>query len=224
MPEFDLDNFKKTWQEQDILPKYDSTEIEAMLNKSSKNYVKYILWISIAEFLVILCMNFYYAFLGNDRNSLMSILSRLGIKNTTSLEVNFTHLYFYLKLVSLLMTAFFVVKFFRNYRKINIESNLKKLILQIINFKKTVNFFILANILLIILFTVVLLVVTLTVLSQQNIHLNSPTLIRFLVGTIVMMGISVVLIWVYYRLVYGIILKRLGKNLEELQRIDEQQQ
>ena len=39
-----------------------------------------------------------------------------------------------------------------------------------------------------------------------------------------MMGISVVLIWVYYRLVYGIILKRLGKNLEELQRIDEQQQ
>ena len=224
MPEFDLDNFKKTWQEQDILPKYDSTEIEAMLNKSSKNYVKYILWISIAEFLVILCMNFYYAFLGNDRNSLMSILSRLGIKNTTSLEVNFTHLYFYLKLVSLLMTAFFVVKFFRNYRKINIESNLKKLILQIINFKKTVNFFILANILLIILFTVVLLVVTLTVLSQQNIHLNSPTLIMFLVGTIVMMGISVVLIWVYYRLVYGIILKRLGKNLEELQRIDEQQQ
>lgn len=224
MPEFDLDNFKKTWQEQDILPKYDSTEIEAMLNKSSKNYVKYILWISIAEFLVILCMNFYYAFLGNDRNSLMSILSRLGIKNTTSLEVNFTHLYFYLKLVSLLMTAFFVVKFFRNYRKINIESNLKKLILQIINFKKTVNFFILANILLIILFTVVLLVVTLTVLSQQNIHLNSPTLIIFLVGTIVMMGISVVLIWVYYRLVYGIILKRLGKNLEELQRIDEQQQ
>ena len=224
MPEFDLDNFKKTWQEQDILPKYDSTEIEAMLNKSSKNYVKYILWISIAEFLVILCMNFYYAFLGNDRNSLMSILSRLGIKNTTSLEVNFTHLYFYLKLVSLLMTAFFVVKFFRNYRKINIESNLKKLILQIINFKKTVNYFILANILLIILFTVVLLVATLTVLSQQNIHLNSPTLIMFLVGTIVMMGISVVLIWVYYRLVYGIILKRLGKNLEELQRIDEQQQ
>ena len=224
MPEFDLDNFKKTWQEQDILPKYDSTEIEAMLNKSSKNYVKYILWISIAEFFVILCMNFYYAFLGNDRNSLMSILSRLGIKNTTSLEVNFTHLYFYLKLVSLLMTAFFVVKFFRNYRKINIESNLKKLILQIINFKKTVNYFILANILLIILFTVVLLVVTLTVLSQQNIHLNSPTLIIFLVGTIVMMGISVVLIWVYYRLVYGIILKRLGKNLEELQRIDEQQQ
>ncbi|MGZ5265037.1 MAG: beta-carotene 15,15'-monooxygenase, partial [Kaistella sp.] len=60
MPEFDLDNFKKTWQEQEVQPKYNSTEIEAMLNKSSRNYVKYILWISIAEFLIILGMNFYY--------------------------------------------------------------------------------------------------------------------------------------------------------------------
>ena len=224
MPEFDLDNFKKTWQEQDILPKYDSTEIEAMLNKSSKNYVKYILWISVAEFLVIFGMNLYYAFLGDDTNSFISILARLGIKNTSSLEANFAHLYFCLKVVSLLMTAFFVVRFFRNYRKINIESNLKKLILQIINFKKTVNLFILANILLIILFTVILMVFTLSALNQQNIHLTNPTLIVFLVGTIVMMGISVVLIWVYYRLVYGIILKRLGKNLEELQKIEEQQQ
>ena len=63
MPEFDLDNFKKSWQEQEVQPKYNSTEIEAMLNKSSRNYVKYILWISIAEFLIILCMNIYYTFM-----------------------------------------------------------------------------------------------------------------------------------------------------------------
>ena len=30
MPEFDLDNFKKTWQEQIVAPKYNSTEIEAI--------------------------------------------------------------------------------------------------------------------------------------------------------------------------------------------------
>jgi hypothetical protein len=34
------------------------------------------------------------------------------------------------------------------------------------------------------------------------------------------MILSVVLIWVYYRIVYGIILKKLGKNLEELQKIE----
>ncbi|MGZ5193130.1 MAG: beta-carotene 15,15'-monooxygenase [Kaistella sp.] len=224
MPEFDLDNFKKTWQEQEVQPKYNSTEIEAMLNKSSRNYVKYILWISIAEFLIILGMNFYYTFLGDDSNSFIKILERLGIKNSTELQASFSHLYFILKIISLIITAFFVVCFYQNYRKINIESNLKKLILQIIKFKKTVNLFILANILLLIIFTCVLTVFTFSVLSQQNIHLNHPTLIGFSVGLTVMTVLSILLIWVYYRVVYGIILKRLGKNLGELQKIDSQQE
>lgn len=220
MPEFDLDNFKKTWQEQEVQPKYESTDIEAMLNKSSRNYVKYILWISIAEFAVFFIMNLYYTFLGDDSRSFLKIIGKLGVRNTESLEANFSHLYMGLKTLSLIITAFFVVKFFQNYRKINVESNLKKLILQIISFKKTVNLFILINIILIILFTIVLTAFTFYILSQQNIHLNNPTLIGFLMGTIIMMIISMVLIWVYYRLLYGILLKRLGKNLEELQKID----
>ena len=223
MPEFDLDNFKKSWQEQEVQPKYNSTEIEAMLNKSSRNYVKYILWISIAEFLIILCMNIYYTFLGDDSNSFIKILARLGVQNSRELQTSFGNLYLILKVISLIITAFFVVSFYHNYRKINIESNLKKLILQIIRFKKTVNLFILANILLLIVFTAVLTIFTFIVLSQQNIHLTHPTLNGFVVGIIVMTILSIVLIWIYYRVVYGIILKRLGKNLGELQKIDSQQ-
>ena len=165
MPEFDLDNFKKSWQEQEVQPKYNSTEIEAMLNKSSRNYVKYILWISIAEFLIILCMNIYYTFLGDDSNSFIKILARLGVQNSRELQTSFGNLYLILKVISLVITAYFVVCFYQNYRKINIESNLKKLILQIIRFKKTVNLFILANILLLIVFTAVLTIFTFIVLS-----------------------------------------------------------
>ncbi len=220
MPEFNIDSFKKTWQEQEVQPKYNSSEIETMLNKSSRNYVKYILWISITEFLVILCMNGYYLFLGNDSGSFMNILEKLGVQNSFDLQADFSHLYLILKIISLLMTAFFVVKFYLNYKRIKIESNLKNLILQIIKFKKTVNLFILANILLIMLFTIVLGIFTFSVLSEQNINLNNSTLIVFCVGLIVMMVISVVLIWVYYRIVYGIILSRLSKNLEELQKIE----
>ena len=64
MPEFDLDSFKETWQQQPVQPKYDTSEIESMLNKSSRNYVKYILWISLVEFILILGANLYYTFLG----------------------------------------------------------------------------------------------------------------------------------------------------------------
>ncbi|AYO57132.1 beta-carotene 15,15'-monooxygenase [Chryseobacterium sp. 6424] len=220
MPEFDLDDLKKTWQQQHVAPKYNSHDIEAMLNKSSRNYVKYILGISIIEFLVMLCMNIYYTFLGDDSKSFMTVLGKLGVHSTDELQASFSHLYFILKIISLLMTAFFVVRFYRNFRRIKIEANLKRLILQIMRFKKTVNLFILANILLLIIFTVVLTFFTFSVLSSQHVEMSHPTLIGFVIGLVLMTGLSVVLIWVYYRIVYGILLKRLGKNLAALQKIE----
>ena len=221
MPEFDLDSFKETWQQQPVQPKYDTSEIESMLNKSSRNYVKYILWISLVEFILILGANLYYTFLGEDTTDLMSVLGKLGIDNSDQFQTTLTHLYLALKMVSLALTGIFVYLFYQNYRKINIEANLKKLILQIIKFKKTVQLFIVANIALVILFTLVLGIFTFSVLAQQNIELTNPTLIGFIAGLVLTMGISVVLIWIYYRLVYGFILRRLGKNLEQLQNIEE---
>ena len=221
MPEFDLDSFKETWQQQPVLPKYDTSEIESMLNKSSRNYVKYILWISLVEFILILGANLYYTFLGEDTTDLMSVLGKLGIDNSDQFQTTLTQLYLALKMVSLALTGIFVYLFYQNYRKINIEANLKKPILQIIKFKKTVQLFIVANIALVILFTLVLGIFTFSVLAQQNIELTNPTLIGFIAGLFLTMGISVVLIWIYYRVVYGFILRRLGRNLEQLQNIEE---
>ena len=222
MPEFDLDSFKETWQQQPVQPKYDSSDIESMLNKSSRNYVKYILWISVVEFILILIANLYYTFLGEDTADLMSVLGKLGINNSSNFESTISQLYFVLKMVSLGLTGIFVFLFYQNYRKIKIESNLKKLILQIFTFKKTVQLFILANIGLVILFTLILGLFTFLVLAEQNIELTNPTLIGFIAGLALTMGISVVLIWIYYRLVYGFILRRLGKNLEQLQNIEKE--
>lgn len=221
MAEFDLDSFKKTWQQEPAQPKYDSNEIESMLNKSSRNYVKYILWISLAEFIIILSANIYYSFLGDDTADLLRILKRLGINDSTNFEGSISNLYLILKLISLALTGVFVVVFYQNYRKINVESNLKKLILQIIRFKKTVQLFILANISLVILFTAVLGIFTLSVLDEQHIKLTNPTLLGFITGLMLTMGLSAVLMWVYYRVVYGLILSRLGKNLKQLQNIEE---
>ena len=222
MADFDLDSFKKTWQQEPAQPKYDSKAIESMLNKSSRNYVKYILYISLAEFIIILGANIYYAFLGDDTSDLMSVLKKLGINDSTNFEGTISHLYFILKIISLALTGIFVVLFYQNYRKINVESNLKKLILQIIRFKKTVQLFILANICLVILFTAVLGIFTLSVLNEQRIELSNPTLMGFITGLILTMAISAVLMWIYYRIVYGLILSRLGKNLKQLQNIEEE--
>lgn len=220
MPEFDINYLKKTWQQENVSSKYNSSEILQMLNKKSRNYVKYILWISIAEFLLFLGITVYYIFNGNEGKSFINILSKLGIHRTYKLENDFNNIYFVMKIISLFVTAFFVFKFYKNYHNINVEENLKKFIIQIIKFKKTVNLFIFINILLLIFFTLILTGFVISTLHEQNIHLNNPTLTGFIVGLAVSMVMCIALIWFYYRIVYGIIMKRLSKNLEQLRVIE----
>lgn len=220
MPEFDLDSFKKTWQEQPVQQKYDNNEILQMLNRKSRNYVKYIFWISVAEFLFFTVVGLFYIIQDNESNSFLSILGKLGAKKTPELEHTFDNVYLVLKILSLSVTAYFVYKFYQNYRSIKIEENLKKFILNIIRFKKTVNAFIITNIVLLIAFTTILMAFVFYVLNVQNIELTNSTLLRFLTLIIVSTGLSVLLVWMYYRLVYGIIMRKLDKNLKQLKEID----
>lgn len=218
--DFNIDDFKKSWQEQPVSEVYQSSEIEAMLNKSSRNYVKYILWISIAEFLFFAAVSIYSVFYSEQTSSFLDMLKKLGANITYDIEKDFSHLYFLLKIISLVITAVFVVLFYRNYKKINVENNLKKFILQIIKFKKTVNLFIITNILVLIIFTFILTLFTINIIEFQNIHLPNSMLIGIIVGVFVSLSIGLLLILLYYRIVYGIIMRRLGRKLTQLQDIE----
>lgn len=221
MPDFDIDNLKKQWQEQPVPDKYNNSEILKMLNSKSRNYVKYIFWISVAEFLLFLVMNIFYVFQKGGDDSFMHIMEKLGVEKTAKFEADYAHLYFIMRVVSLLVTGFFVVKFYLNYRQIHVEENLKKFILQIMKFRKTVSLFILTNILLLVFFMAILTMFVLYTMSSQNLQMDHPTFIGFLVGLGISTAISIFLIWMYYRVVYGIIMGRLGKNLEQLREIEE---
>lgn len=220
--DFNLDDLKKSWQEQQVPDVYETSEIEAMLNKKSRNYVKYIFWISLAEFLFFALVGIYTVFSTEKSNSFINILQKLGVKTNDIIEMNFAHLYFGLKVFSLIITAIFVYLFYRNYKKINVENNLKKFILQIVKFKKTVNAFITTNIVILIVFAFILTGFTIRTMKSQNIYLNNPALLGFITGVIISIGFGVLLIWIYYRIVYGIIMQRLGKNLEQLQKIEKE--
>ena len=221
MPEFNLDQYKKTWQEQPIEQKYSNAEILKMLNKKSTNYIKYIVWISIFEFSFFLALTIYYLFNDEDVSNYLLMLEKLGIKNSPQILSNFEHLYFAMKVLSLIVTGVFVVKFVLNFKRIKVESNLKKFILQIVKFKNTVNIFIVTNILLLVVFTVILSYFVFHTLQAQNIDLPRDTSIGLLVGLLLTTLFSVLLIWCYYRIVYGIIMKRLGTHLKQLKEIEE---
>lgn len=221
MPEFDLDQYKKTWQEQPVEQKYSNAEIVKMLNKKSTNYIKYIVWISVLEFALILTLSIYYLFNNDSSQDYYKILEKLGITNNAEVVMNFEHIYFAMKIFVLIITAIFVGCFLFNYLKIRVESNLKKFILQIIRFKKTVNLFIFTNIMLLVLYFAVLAYFVFSTLETQKVDLPRETGIGLLVGLIVTTLFCVALIWLYYRLVYGIIMKRLGTHLKQLKEIEE---
>ncbi|MCY1663037.1 MULTISPECIES: beta-carotene 15,15'-monooxygenase [Chryseobacterium] len=223
MPEFDLDSFKKTWQEQPVQEKYDYNEILQMLNKKSRNYVKYIFWISVIEFLFFTLIGLFYIIQGKESNSFINILTKLGVQRTSELENTFDNIYLVLKVLSLAITAYFVFKFYQNYKVIKIEEDLKRFILKIIKFKKTVNAFILINIALLITFTSIFTIFVFYILNTQNVEITNSTLIGFIAGIIISTAFTVIMVWLYYRVVYGIIIKKLDKNLTQLKEIDSQE-
>ncbi|WP_315056583.1 beta-carotene 15,15'-monooxygenase [Chryseobacterium indoltheticum] len=223
MPEFDLDSFKKTWQEQPVKPKYDNNEILKMLNKKSRNYMKYIFWISVIEFLFFSVLGVFYLIQSNESDSFLSILEKMGVHKDSQLVAKLDKIYLIVKILSLVVTGFFVLKFYQNYRKIKIEEDLKLFIIRIITFKKTVNAFILTNIGLLLVLMSAFIGFTFYIINIQNIEVSNSTLIGFLVGIIIGTILCVSLIWVYYRLVYGIIMSRLDKNLSQLKEIESQE-
>lgn len=223
MPDFDLDNLKKTWQQQPVQTKYNDEEILRMLNNKSRNYMKYIFWISAVEFLFFFILGLYYLAQSRDTSSFISMLERLGIEKNDRLENNLEFIYLAIKIVSLLVTGYFVIKFYQNYRKIKVQEDLKQFITRIIQFKKTVSAFIIINILLLVVFSLALTVFVLYTLQYQNIELNTEGTLAFVLGLMISTVLGVLILWLYYRLVYGIIMKRLDKNLAQLQSIEESQ-
>ena len=112
--DFDIDNLKSAWQNQKIDNAYNQTEIETMLNKKSKNYIKYILWISVAEFLLFTWLNFASFFYNNNHDGFRGILSRLRIQNQEEVLYSLDQIYLVMKIMSLFITGIFVVLFYKS--------------------------------------------------------------------------------------------------------------
>lgn len=222
MDNFDLDNFKKTWQEQDKQSKYSNADILKMLNQKSRNYVKYILWISIAEFLLFGGTTIFYMIYDDGSDNIIKLMSRLGIVENQTIKADMAHLNFFIKLLSLVITGVFVVVFYKNYKKINLEANIKQFILQILQFKNTVKLFISTNIILLVVFNLLIAGFIFSNVQKQEIHLQSHDWWVAILTILATTLFSLALIYIYYKIFYGIILKKLSKNLRQLQKMEKE--
>ena len=197
-----------------MLPHLSYSDIYKMLLKKSSSIVKWIFYISIAEIIFWTLL----AFLVPESSTKFS--DDIGLHNIL-LGAN---------VLNYVVFGFFIILFYRNYRKISTTDSIKELMGNILRTRKTVKYFVIYNIT-----TSILLIVGINIFY----YLNQDIVFRFMtedygIANItqerfmkmffviqILFGIVMIgFVMLFYRLVYGILLRRLSKNYKELEKIE----
>ncbi|QNJ98446.1 hypothetical protein [Constantimarinum furrinae] len=212
----ELDILKKNWQAgEHEYPKLTYKDIYKMLLKKSSSIVKWIFLISIGELILWTGL----AFLVPESSKVIN--EEIGLKTT----------FLILNIINYVIFGIFIVLFYKNYKKIQVTDSIKTLLENILRTRKTVKYFVIYNVGTAI---ILLIAVNLYYYTKQDqlysimteaysayatIPPETFTSVFFmgqLIGGVIMVGILLI----FYRLVYGILLKRLKKNYKELKKIE----
>jgi len=213
----ELDLLKKAWKKDShAYEQVTENQIYTMLHKKSSTTVKLIFIISLIELGFGLVLGILLSFTKYDAENVERI-KEWGI-------------YGYYIAVSIILYAvvlYFIYRFYTMYRKISVEDSVQKLIQNILKTRKVVKQYIAFNLTA---FAVLCMLVfgfgfykgygEIAIANGQSpeIPMNVALLVMALI--IIFTGIVTLLFWLFYKLIYGIFLKRLLKNYEELKKID----
>lgn len=210
----ELDLLKKDWNKnQDKFPKVSEKEIYAMLHKNSTSVVKWILLISIFEFAFFLGLTMLLSDNSNTQK-VESYLSQNVIYGVTIIDYGIMVYFFYM--------------FYVNYRKITTTDQVKSLMANILKTRKTVSNYIFVKISFFIVFSLMLFIIYFNnepqiLFQRHNAEVQGESLVLYLIYfavAIIFIALFALATWLIYRLIYGILLKRLRKNYDELKKLD----
>ena len=210
----ELEILKKDWKKnENIFDQVTEKEIYGMLHKRSSSIVKWILIISVLALL------------------LWSGISFLTSDESYSKTLKAYHLDTIMPVITIInygVILFFIYLFFKNYKAINTTDTVKQLMQNILKTRKTVQYYVWYNIGMTI-FSFVLVFIfqfmydkNIEKLVEKMSDSFSPSMFYFLMILIYITVITVFigLIWMFYKVLYGILMRRLQKNYYELKKID----
>lgn len=209
----ELDLLKKDWKKQDAkFPKLSYEEIYKIIHKKSSSIVKWILIICIAELLFWSFLNFLIP------ESYLEIYEKFHLK--TFLYVT--------QVLHYAVIIVFIYLFYKNYKAISVFETTNKLMQRIIKTRKTVNYYVYYNIVLYILLSVIVNIIMFSnpeimveTLNPKNNSIDENMFLTIMLITqVIAVFIIIGLLWLYYRIIYGILLKRLSKNYKELKTLN----
>lgn len=184
-----------------------------MTKKKSSSIVKWIFYISIIEFVFWAGINIIFS--GPE----------------TMQELKDMHIYkvvMALNIINYAIILYFIYKFYINYKKISFTDSSKNLMRTILKVKRTVTQYVWFNL---IIFTTYLIINMYGALlygpeGQKIVEAaskdgDSITFWAMVIGiSVVFIAAILFLIWLFYKLLYGILLKRLRKNYNDLKRLE----
>ncbi len=212
----ELELLKKDWQKKDkYLPKLSYDEIHNMIWKKSSSIVKWILTISILEFTLP-----HLLLLAPSYRENMDIYDKLGLQD----------ILIGLSIISYGVALYFIFQFYRRYKEISVLDSSKNLMRKIIKTRATVKHYII--------FSLSMILVT-VVLSIIGVYLNDDIFSSFgelkdkaenissekiKVSIMIAIGVIGVLLTALmggiYFLLYGLLLRKLKRNYNELKQLE----
>lgn len=215
-----LDNLKSLWQNQKADKVYDSHQIFQMIHKKSINSIQWLFIITLIELAIGVAISLWIILSGAHfiSNEEMQVL---GEKGYAQME-NLSHL-------GLLASLVLVGISYHYYKKISAALAVQELIQNIVRFRRAVVYFIILWLVFVCaIFTPMFIEIGANAYMNQtqdnHLSMEEKLILAKKVGYITSAFSICVMVFfsaVYYGLIYGVFLRRLGKNLKELKKIDQ---
>lgn len=207
----ELDLLKKDWKKNsDSFQQISETEIYKMIHKQSSSTVKWILVISILEFIF---WTFSNLFINTD--DLLRKMNHPEIVLALDILTYFNYV----------VVLFFVINFYKNYKTISTTVATKMLMSAILRTRKIVQYYVWYNLGMLVIICIFSYFITF-VYNPDMAFLRGKLAadgkaMFFTLGILILIILGLLgIFWCIYRLLYGTLLRRLYANYKELKKID----
>ncbi|MBC3757725.1 hypothetical protein H7U19_04875 [Hyunsoonleella sp. SJ7] len=206
-----LDLLKKDWNKASADKKLSAQDIYSMLHKKSSSIVKTLFYISVAELVFWILVNSIPYFVSDAfREKLDSIYS-------DDLTLGLT-------IFSYAVIILFIILLFRSYKTISVTDSAKQLMANILRTRKIIKYYVLYNL--------IMAGVSMVLALYHSFHydpnarqimenLDTNGIAIFIAFSILFTAILILIIWLFYKLIYGLLLKRLNRNYKELEELED---
>lgn len=208
----ELDLLKKDWKKnENSFQQVSETQIYKMIHKSSSSVVKLILIIGIVEFLFWIGISL---FSNSDE-----YFRKLDMKN----------ILLYMRILTYFNYAvivFFIYLFYKNYILISTTDSTKVLMKNILKTRRTVNIYVWYNLGMVIFSLILGFLLAyycnpdFAPIKTKIEHDGAATALIFIGIIIAVVGVLTLIFWLFYKLLYGFLMRKLFRNYQELKKID----